>query len=73
MFLADAKNVMAELCPDDAAPSSTKAALHHAHLLGQSLKVNDARDRYELIRSLIVRVRIAKGYHDLARVQGRGN
>jgi site-specific DNA recombinase len=57
-FLADAQKIMAELCPDDAAPGIAKAALHHAHLLGQSLKVNDARDRYELIRSLIVRVSI---------------
>jgi site-specific DNA recombinase len=57
-FLADAQKVMAELCPDDGALGITKAALHHADLLGQSLKANDVLDRYELIRSLIVRVSI---------------
>lgn len=58
MFLADAQKVVAELCPDDAAPSVATTALQQARLLGESLKAGGAADRYELLRSLIVRVRI---------------
>lgn len=58
MFLADQQKVVAELCPDDAAPDVTKAALHQARLLGASLTADGASDRYGLIRSLIVRVGI---------------
>lgn len=58
MFLADAQKVVAELCPDDTAPDATKAALHQARLLGEPLKAEGTSDRYELIRSLIERVRI---------------
>ena len=57
-FLADAQNVVAELFPDDAAPDVTKAALHQARLLGESLRVESTPNRYELIRSLILRIGI---------------
>jgi hypothetical protein len=56
MFLADAQKVVAELCPDDAAPAVVATALRRARSLGESMKAEGAPYCYELIRSLIVRV-----------------
>jgi site-specific DNA recombinase len=58
MFLAEPHKVVAELCPEDAAPGATKSALHQALLIGEALKAEGTPDRYEFIRSLIVRVGI---------------
>jgi hypothetical protein len=58
MLLADQQKVVAELCPDDAAPGITKAALQQACLLGEALKVEGSTDRCALVRSLIAQVRI---------------
>jgi DNA invertase Pin-like site-specific DNA recombinase len=58
MFLADAQKVMAELCPDDAAPDVVTIALRQARSLGEALKAASTPDRYELVRSLIVRAGI---------------
>ena len=58
MFLTDQQRVVGELCPDDAAPGITKAALHQARLIGEALKAESMPDRHEFIRSLIVRVAI---------------
>ena len=57
-FLADAQKVMAELCPDDAAPAVVTTAIRQARSLGEALKTEGSPDRYELIRSLITLVRI---------------
>ena len=58
MFLADPQKIVAELCPDDTAPAVITNAIRQARSLGESLKTEDAPDRYELVRSLIARVRI---------------
>ena len=58
MFLADPQKVMAELCPDDAAPAVVTTALRQARSLGESLKTGSTPERHELVRSLIARVRI---------------
>jgi DNA invertase Pin-like site-specific DNA recombinase len=58
MFLADQQKVMAELCADGAAPAIANAVLRQARIFGEGLKAEGNLDRHELIRSLIVRVRI---------------
>ncbi len=58
MFLADPQKIVAELCPDDAAPAVVTTTLRQARSLGETLTAEGTPDRYELVRSLIVRVRI---------------
>lgn len=58
MFLAEPQKIVAELCPDDAVPTLAKAAIGQARSLGDALTAECTPDRYELIRSLIVRVGI---------------
>jgi len=58
MFLADPQKIVAELCPDDAAPAVATTALRQARSLGETLTAEGIPDRYELVRSLISRVRI---------------
>jgi DNA invertase Pin-like site-specific DNA recombinase len=58
MFLADQQKVVAEFCPVDVAPTVARAAIGQARSLGRKLKAAENPDRYELIRSLIVHVRI---------------
>jgi site-specific DNA recombinase len=58
VFLTDPQGVVIELCPNDAAPGITKAALHQARLIGEELRAEGMPDRHECIRSLIVRVTI---------------
>ena len=58
MFLADPQKIVAELCPDDAAPAVVTTTLRQARSLGETLTAEGTPDRYELVRSLIARVRI---------------
>jgi site-specific DNA recombinase len=52
------QKVMAELCPDNAEPAVVTIVLRQARSFGEALKAESTPDRYELVRSLIARVRI---------------
>ena len=60
-LLADAQNVIAELCPSDTPPSVAAAAIRRATWLGDMLKAESDDEHYETIRSLVARVQIGDG------------
>ena len=57
-FLADAQEVIKELCPDNAAPAMASAIMRRAKSLGEVLKAGGSTECYEVIRALITRVRV---------------
>lgn len=57
MFLADPQKVIAELCPDNAAPAAASAALRRAAALGDHLRTGPG-EHYETVRNLVARVDI---------------
>jgi site-specific DNA recombinase len=59
MFLSDAQRVLAELCPGDTlAPTRASAITRRARSFGEELANGGCTGRYELIRSLIARIRV---------------
>jgi site-specific DNA recombinase len=58
MFLADARRVIAEFCPDDTSPAIASGAIRRAISFGDELKTGGSGEHYEVIRSLVRRVQV---------------
>jgi DNA invertase Pin-like site-specific DNA recombinase len=58
MFLADARRVIAELCPGGTSPAVASAAVRTAAGFGKKLKAVDGKAHYEAVRAVVAGVQV---------------